>query len=315
VDFQVDGRPDVYRADFTKMVQRNVQSGAESPLRSLVSLSIKNGSGYASQTAEINMAHHTVITDMRNELAKYLKDDETRLRLMYGNRVLRRADYQHVTIRDGTVALGSEVLVVTKMKPGEVEDRCTYALTGHTMVDPTWYECASYGFDHGRVFRGTCAQVCHAEHAVRPVSTCRSPGCHAVASAGRCTRGRRALLPAVHVHGPQRVFLVRAEQRVRFGEDGDGARRQRRRQGVPAGYAHVGVCRPHHCDHAHVGLADHQRPGVAPELQDGVEVITASSGSSAPYMFNLDNVVPYVSGETMHLCTQRTGRNRARLWT
>ena len=67
----MDGRPDVYRADFTKMVQRNVQSGAESPLRSLVSLSIKNGSGYASQTAEINMAHHTVITDMRNELAKY----------------------------------------------------------------------------------------------------------------------------------------------------------------------------------------------------------------------------------------------------
>ncbi len=108
VEFRVDGQPTLYRADFSRMVQRNTTTGKERALRSLLSLLIKDQTGQLTQTVEINMPHDTLIRDLRKELANYLKHEERLLRLMYGNRVLRRADYQDISIKDGIVPLGAD---------------------------------------------------------------------------------------------------------------------------------------------------------------------------------------------------------------
>ena len=119
LDFTVEGKPHTYRADFTRMVQRNLSTGREKPLRSLLALLIREKNGRITQTVEINMPHNTSIRELRRELASYLKWDEKQLRMMYANHVLRRIDYNHVTIREGIVPLGAEPLIVTKMHKGE----------------------------------------------------------------------------------------------------------------------------------------------------------------------------------------------------
>jgi hypothetical protein len=73
VDFTVDGNLDLWRADLEKMVQRNISSGKERPLRSLLALVIRDKCGRLSQSVEINMTHDTLIEDLRKEVASYLK--------------------------------------------------------------------------------------------------------------------------------------------------------------------------------------------------------------------------------------------------
>ena len=60
----------------------------------MLAVVIKEKGGKISHTVEINMPHDTKIKELRNELASYLKHDENRLRMMYGNKVLRKADFQ-----------------------------------------------------------------------------------------------------------------------------------------------------------------------------------------------------------------------------
>jgi hypothetical protein len=62
------------------------------------------------------MPFSTLIRDLRKELAQYLKVPEPTLRMMCGNRVLKRAEYSDLTIRDGLIPLGSEPLVVIKVR-------------------------------------------------------------------------------------------------------------------------------------------------------------------------------------------------------
>jgi len=130
VDFNVEGRPEMWRADLNRMVQRDLATNKERNIRSLLSLQIKEKGGRLSQTVEITMSHNTVVRDLRKELATYLGHDESLLRMMYGNRVLRRADYQNLTIRESIVPLGSEPLVVCKMNKGDLEDLCAFVVTG-----------------------------------------------------------------------------------------------------------------------------------------------------------------------------------------
>jgi hypothetical protein len=74
VEFQVEGKADVYRADFVKMVQRNTTTGKERALRSLLALNIRDKvNPRNSQTVEINMPFSTYVRDLRKELAVYLK--------------------------------------------------------------------------------------------------------------------------------------------------------------------------------------------------------------------------------------------------
>jgi hypothetical protein len=54
-------------------VQRNISSGKERPLRSLLALVIRDKCGRLSQSVEINMTHDTLIEDLRKEVASYLK--------------------------------------------------------------------------------------------------------------------------------------------------------------------------------------------------------------------------------------------------
>lgn len=99
----------------------------ERNIRSLLSLQIKEKGGRLSQAVEIT---NTAVRDLRKELATCLGHDESLLRMMYGNRVLRRADYQNLTIRESIVPLGSEPLVVCKMNKGDLEDLCAFVVTG-----------------------------------------------------------------------------------------------------------------------------------------------------------------------------------------
>ena len=124
IDFSVEGKPHTYRADFTRMVQRNLNTGREKPLRSLLALLIREKNGRVTQTVEINMPHNTSIRELRRELASYLKWDEKALRMMYANKVLRRIDYGHVTIREGIVPLGAEPLIVTKSDTNALSQPC-----------------------------------------------------------------------------------------------------------------------------------------------------------------------------------------------
>ena len=80
IDYSVEGKPHSYRADFQRMVQRNLQTGREKPLRTLLALLIREKSGRITQTVEINMPHSTSIRELRKELAQYLKHDEKQLR-------------------------------------------------------------------------------------------------------------------------------------------------------------------------------------------------------------------------------------------
>ena len=184
VDFTVEGKPHTYRADFSRMVQRNLQTGREKPLRSLLALLIREKSGRVTQTVEINMPHATSIRELRRELAQYLKHDERQLRMMYANRVLRRVDYSHVTIRDGIVPLGAEPLIVTKIAQGDVEELCSFVLTGTERVRQEAWECLSCDFVHGRHLCSICAQVCHRGHTVRLLSNSLPCFCHCGAGAG-----------------------------------------------------------------------------------------------------------------------------------
>jgi hypothetical protein len=145
------------------------------------------------------MPHDTLIKELRRELATYLKYDETLLRMQYGNRVLRRADYQHVSIREAIVPLGADPLVVCKMVKGDVEDLCTFVTTGQkNVVGQSLFECDTCQFIDGRQICGVCAQVCHKGHVVRPVSS-TSPTltlggfCHCGAGAGGPDAPCRAL--------------------------------------------------------------------------------------------------------------------------
>ena len=105
-----EGKGLMYRVDFTRMVQRDLQTGKERHLRYLLALLIKERGGREIMV-EINMPHDTKIRDLRVELSKYLKYDETRLRMMYTNRVLLRADFQDLSIRNAIIPLGTEPLV------------------------------------------------------------------------------------------------------------------------------------------------------------------------------------------------------------
>ena len=184
IDFTVEGKPHTYRADFTRMVQRNLQTGREKPLRSLLALLIREKNGKISQTVEINMPHNTSIRELRRELASYLKWDERQLRMMYANKVLRRIDYSHVTIREGIVPLGAEPLMVTKINKGDLEELCTFTLTGNSDVRQEAWECLTCDFVDGRSFCSICAVVCHKGHIVRLLSPSLPSFCHCGAGAG-----------------------------------------------------------------------------------------------------------------------------------
>ena len=184
LDFMVEGKPHAYRADFQRMVQRNLQTGREKPLRTLLALLIREKSGRITQTVEINMPHSTSIRELRKELAQYLKHDEKQLRMMYANRVLRRVDYAHITIRDGIVPLGAEPLMVTKINKGDLEELCTFVLTGTEEVRQESWECLTCDFVDGRSFCAICAQVCHKGHVVRLLPSTAPSFCHCGAGAG-----------------------------------------------------------------------------------------------------------------------------------
>ena len=184
IDYTVEGKPHTYRADFQRMVQRNLQTGREKPLRTLLALLIREKSGRITQTVEINMPHSTSIRELRKELAQYLKHDEKQLRMMYANRVLRRIDYAHITIRDGIVPLGAEPLMVTKINKGDLEELCTFVLTGTEEVRQESWECLTCDFVDGRSFCSICAQVCHKGHVVRLLASSASSFCHCGAGAG-----------------------------------------------------------------------------------------------------------------------------------
>ena len=184
IDYTVEGKPHTYRADFQRMVQRNLQTGREKPLRTLLALLIREKSGRITQTVEINMPHSTSIRELRKELAQYLKHDEKQLRMMYANRVLRRIDYAHITIRDGIVPLGAEPLMVTKINKGDLEELCTFVLTGTEEVRQECWECITCDFVDGRSFCSICAQVCHKGHVVRLVASSAPSFCHCGAGAG-----------------------------------------------------------------------------------------------------------------------------------
>ena len=184
IDYTVEGKPHTYRADFQRMVQRNLQTGREKPLRTLLALLIREKSGRITQTVEINMPHSTSIRELRKELAQYLKHDEKQLRMMYANRVLRRIDYAHITIRDGIVPLGAEPLMVTKINKGDLEELCTFVLTGTEEVRQERWECITCDFVDGRSFCSICAQVCHKGHVVRLLPSSAASFCHCGAGAG-----------------------------------------------------------------------------------------------------------------------------------
>ena len=184
IDYTVEGKPHTYRADFQRMVQRNLQTGREKPLRTLLALLIREKSGRITQTVEINMPHSTSIRELRKELAQYLKHDEKQLRMMYANRVLRRIDYAHITIRDGIVPLGAEPLMVTKINKGDLEELCTFVLTGAEEVRQECWECVTCDFVDGRSFCSICAQVCHKGHVVRLLASSTPSFCHCGAGAG-----------------------------------------------------------------------------------------------------------------------------------
>ena len=184
IDYTVEGKPHTYRADFQRMVQRNLQTGREKPLRTLLALLIREKSGRITQTVEINMPHSTSIRELRKELAQYLKHDERQLRMMYANRVLRRIDYAHITIRDGIVPLGAEPLMVTKINKGDLEELCTFVLTGTEEVRQESWECLTCDFVAGRSFCSICAQVCHKGHVVRLLASSAPSFCHCGAGAG-----------------------------------------------------------------------------------------------------------------------------------
>jgi len=184
IDYTVEGKPHTYRADFQRMVQRNLQTGREKPLRTLLALLIREKSGRITQTVEINMPHSTSIRELRKELAQYLKHDEKQLRMMYVNRVLRRIDYAHITIREGIVPLGAEPLMVTKINKGDLEELCTFVLTGTEEVRQECWECITCDFVDGRSFCSICAQVCHKGHVVRLLASSAPSFCHCGAGAG-----------------------------------------------------------------------------------------------------------------------------------
>jgi hypothetical protein len=97
VDFQLDGKPYIYRIDFATMKERNLQMGRERGIRTLLSLLVRdsNGCAYQNNTIEINMPANTKLMALRKELANYLKHKEHLLRIMVGNRVLYRDETRY----------------------------------------------------------------------------------------------------------------------------------------------------------------------------------------------------------------------------
>ena len=191
VDFRLEApasaaSPAGYRADLVKMTQKNLTTGRERALRCLLALQIKDKSGRVTQTVEINMPHDTLIRDLRAELANYLRHDDKLLRLTYGNRVLRRADYENATIRAGILPLGTEGLTVTRLQKGDLEDMCTFTLTEARPVKQPLFECATcdFGSADGCFMCAVCAMQCHKGHDTRRVSDEESGG-----SVGFCCCG------------------------------------------------------------------------------------------------------------------------------
>jgi hypothetical protein len=165
VEYTIDAQGYTYRADLVKMTQRNLQTGRERPLRCLLALMIKEKGGRVTQTVEINMPHDTMIRELRSELANYLRWDEKLLRMTYAGKVLRKADYENVSIRDAIVPLGAEPLTVTKLHKGDLEELCTFTITGPKPVRQPLYECATCML--GFVMCAVCAAQCHRGHDTR----------------------------------------------------------------------------------------------------------------------------------------------------
>jgi len=181
--------PTTYRADLLRMTQRNLSTGRERAIRCLLALLIKENGGRVSHTVEINMPHDTLIRDLRTELASYLRHDEKLLRMTYAHRVLRRVDFENATIRAAIVPLGAEALTVTKLAKGDMEELCTFTLTGAKPVKQPLFECDTCGLTEGAFMCAVCAQQCHRGHVVRPVSA--SPG-----SSETAADGSAAVVPA-----------------------------------------------------------------------------------------------------------------------
>ena len=51
-----------------------------------------------------------------------------------------------ISIRDAIVPLGADPLVVTKMARGDIEDLCTFVLTGQKPVTQPFYSCMTCNF-------------------------------------------------------------------------------------------------------------------------------------------------------------------------
>jgi hypothetical protein len=104
-----------YRADLSKMTQKNLSTARERGIRCLLALLIKEKSGRVSQTVEINMPHDTLIRDLRSELPSYLRHDEKLLRMTSRSELRcsqsqagegRRPLYLHADVHSGAAGTG-----------------------------------------------------------------------------------------------------------------------------------------------------------------------------------------------------------------